>query len=295
MRIDRTQRKWANASGIILAIAVLSYVPYAYLSRPRGGSWPGLIYGIVGLAFMIFVALLSLRKRFPTWRMGRSQTWMRGHLWLGFIAYPIILLHAGFSLGGSVTTWLMILFTFVVLSGIAGAAIQHYMPNMMTRAVPYETIYDQIDNVIGQLVEESQRIMEQMTPTIEAMPVAEINDRTIRFNRTMVKPAERVEVKPFKEFYEEKVLPYLQVRGRWVNELGNADSSRTMFSQLKKMSPPDVGSLVDDLENICDEKRQLDLQSRLHRILHGWLLFHIPLSWALLALACVHAVIALRY
>jgi hypothetical protein len=52
---------------------------------------------------------------------------------------------------------------------------------------------------------------------------------------------------------------------------------------------------VDDLENICEEKRQLDQQSRLHRILHGWLLVHIPLSYALLLLGAVHAVMALKF
>ena len=294
MRIDGTHRKWAGASGALFGTAAIAYVPYALFMDPGGGTWPGLVYGVVGLAFMLFVALLSLRKRFPTWRIGRSQMWMRGHLWLGLIAYPIILFHAAFSLGGAVTTWLMILFTFVLLSGIVGAAIQHYMPNVITRSVPFETIYDQIENVLRQLVEESERIMAQLAPTLEAMPVAEVNDRTIRSSQNVARVAERVEVKPFQEFYADKVLPYLRVRGKG-NELADAGTSRTMFSQLKKMSPPDVGSLIEDLESICEEKRQLDLQGRLQRVLNGWLLVHVPLSWALLLLACVHAVIALRY
>ena len=44
-----------------------------------------------------------------------------------------------------------------------------------------------------------------------------------------------------------------------------------------------------------EEKRQLDRQSRLHKVLHGWLLVHIPLSYALLLLGAVHAVMALRF
>jgi hypothetical protein len=36
-------------------------------------------------------------------------------------------------------------------------------------------------------------------------------------------------------------------------------------------------------------------QVRLHHWLHDWLLFHIPLSFALLLLGAVHAVMALRY
>jgi hypothetical protein len=52
---------------------------------------------------------------------------------------------------------------------------------------------------------------------------------------------------------------------------------------------------VSDLENICEEERQLIRQRRLHAWLHGWLLTHIPLSFALLVLAIIHIVTALRY
>jgi hypothetical protein len=33
----------------------------------------------------------------------------------------------------------------------------------------------------------------------------------------------------------------------------------------------------------------------MHHVLHGWLLVHVPLSYATLLLGAVHAVIALRY
>ena len=33
----------------------------------------------------------------------------------------------------------------------------------------------------------------------------------------------------------------------------------------------------------------------MHRLLHGWLLVHIPLSYALILLGAIHAVMALRY
>jgi hypothetical protein len=33
----------------------------------------------------------------------------------------------------------------------------------------------------------------------------------------------------------------------------------------------------------------------MHRLLHGWLLVHVPLSYAVLLLGAIHAVVALRY
>ena len=63
----------------------------------------GLTYGIVGFSFMLFAGLLGLRKKFPIWRVGRAQSWMRGHLWLGFLSFPLILFHGGFHFGGALT------------------------------------------------------------------------------------------------------------------------------------------------------------------------------------------------
>jgi len=59
--------------------------------------------------------------------------------------------------------------------------------------------------------------------------------------------------------------------------------------------PAAAHGALRDLEDICDEARQLVLQERLHRWLHGWLLVHIPISLALVILGVVHAVVALRY
>jgi len=77
--------------------------------------------------------------------------------------------------------------------------------------------------------------------------------------------------------------------------LAQGSEAHAMFQQFRVLLPPELHSNLDDLENICEEKRQLDKQSRLHKILHGWLLVHIPLSYALLLLGAVHAVVALKF
>ena len=94
MLIDQTHKPWGVASAAILIVAVVAYIPYALGSTPSGGSLLGLIYGTVGFGLMAFVTLLALRKKFPIWRIGRTKTWMRGHLWLGALSMPLILLHA---------------------------------------------------------------------------------------------------------------------------------------------------------------------------------------------------------
>src|ERR1700756_4525570 len=119
MRMDRTQRAWAVRSLGILGVSAIAYVVYAKQAPagPRGGSAMGLLFGSVGFAFMIFAALLGARKRVPTWRLGRAQAWMRGHLWLGLLSLPLILFRGGLHFGGTLTRVLMWL---LIISGGGG-------------------------------------------------------------------------------------------------------------------------------------------------------------------------------
>src|ERR1700719_3684064 len=135
MRMDRSQRAWAMGSAALSAISAVAYAIYASASAtgPHGGSFMGLVFGIVGFAFMIFAALLGARKRVPVWRVGRAQTWMRGHLWLGLLSLPLVVFHSGFRYGHGLTAVLMTLLIIVVASGVFGAALQHYMPQVITR------------------------------------------------------------------------------------------------------------------------------------------------------------------
>jgi hypothetical protein len=59
-------------------------------------------------------------------------------------------------------------------------------------------------------------------------------------------------------------------------------------------APSDYHAVLAKLQHACEEARQRAAQRRIHRWLHGWLLLHVPLSIALLVLALVHIVTALR-
>jgi hypothetical protein len=299
MRLDETHRPWLVFTIVALIVSTIIYVPYAMFSKTGGGTWIGLTYGIIGYCFMVFAGLLSARKKWRVARMGRAKSWMRGHLWLGFLAFPLIIYHSAFGLGGSLTTALMLLFVFVWVSGIAGAALQHYMPTMMTREVPMETIYDQIESVLGQLCREADDIMLQLVPAMEALPVPEVVgertiSRTVALSR-VARESESKDLQPIRALYSEKVQPYLLHPGDFKHELANVETSNKIFEQVRQMSPSPIDPFVEDLQNICDEKRQLDKQARMHKILHGWLMIHIPTSWALLVLGGIHAILALRY
>src|SRR6266852_5017938 len=99
MRIDSTHRSWGFMAVAVGIASLIAYVWYASSQPggPRGGTAMGLAFGIAGYALMLFEGLLGARKKVPVWRLGRAQTWMRGHLWLGLVTLPLILFHAGFA------------------------------------------------------------------------------------------------------------------------------------------------------------------------------------------------------
>jgi hypothetical protein len=304
--IDHTHRKWFVGSIAGLAVATAVYIPYSLRSPqgPTGGSAMGLTYGIAGFLFMLFAGLLGLRKKFPVWRVGRAQSWMRGHLWLGLLSFPLILFHGGFHFGGSLTRMLMWLFVFVWISGILGAALQHFMPRFQTAQLPMETIYEQIDRVRGQLAEEAGQLVEETCSTLEG-EVSRASDRQRAMSASAgtqggltvasgLQANQQVSTQ-LRQFLSDEMQPYLERAGEHATSLGNAAQAQKMFQQFRVLLPPELHSNLDDLENICEEKRQLDKQSRMHKILHGWLLVHIPLSYALLLLGAVHAVVALKF
>ena len=292
MRIDRTHKSWLLASLLVFGVSLLLYGVYRVppSKGSMGGTALGLAFGGVGFAFMIFAGLLGARKRVPVYRLGRAQTWMRGHLWLGLLSFPLILFHSGFRYGHGLTSLLMTLLIIVVVSGVFGAALQHFMPRVMTREVTMETIYEEIGHVRAQLLEEAEEIVKQATGG-EKKGAAEGGESDSAETAVAVID----QAAPLRNFYEREMKPFLEKpRGRG-SALGDAAHAHSAFAQLRKLVPARLHVPIEDLESICEEERQLTLQSQLHLWLHGWLLVHIPLSLALILLGAVHAVMALRY
>jgi len=294
MRIDRTHRAWLIASLIILGVATAVYIPYAANSPagPSGGSLIGLTFGIVGSAFMVFAGLLAARKKVALWRLGRAQAWMRGHLWLGLLSLPLILFHAGFHARGPLTAVLTALVIIVVASGVFGAALQHYIPNVMTSEVPFETVFEQIDHVRSQLLAESAELIGRVSAPLSLVVAAPSGDLAATADAAL--GAEEATA-PLRDFYELEMRPFLEhPRGR-NQRLADPQAARGIFKGLRALLPPGAEDTLKSLEEICEEERQLRRQARLHHLLHDWLMLHIPLSFALLLLGAVHAFMALRY
>jgi hypothetical protein len=322
MILNNQQTKWAIGTGAGSLIAVVAYAVYAALSPngPRGGSVMGLIFASLGTGIIVFECLLGLRKKYPASPLGRVKTWLKAHVWLGLASFLVILMHSGFKWGHGLAAILMWIFLLIVLSGIFGVALQNYLPRRMTELVTRETIYEEIPTVIRGLRIEADERMEFVTADLQ---VEEEPDEFVHAGgvKTHFDPVQKKSAaeKIAAEVARRKGSPQIEIpaeardalRAHYLQEMrpfliekpaplarklfGAREKVTAYFAHLRTIMPVPAHELLRDMETVIDERRQLMVQKRLHLWLHTWLMVHVPISYALLILTAVHAVLSLRY
>jgi len=301
MIVDRTHFGWGAGTIVASAGAALLYCanndpevlkewngllawpdwlgPVPPLRGNFGATPLGLIYGTVALLIFIFAALLGWRRNHSSWPAGRIQVWLKAHIWLTLLTIPLILFHSGFGWGGPMTQILAGLYVFVMVSGFWGLALQHLVPKLMRESLPEETIFEQIPFIRSQLVAQAEAIRGELASQAEeALPKAGHHE-----SGTVALASENtVAVKSAIQFLDQQALPYLE----------NDGASDDQFRLLKLRLPESLHAPLVQVQNLCDEKRRLDLQTRLHYWLHSWLMVHAPASILLVVLTLVHAAVA---
>ena len=148
--------------------------PVPPLRRTFGGTPLGLIFGAISLGIFLFASALGIRKKRRLWPIGSVRTWLRAHIWLTILTIPLVLFHCGFHFGGLMTSWLMVLYTVVMVSGFFGLAMQNFVPRLMTNALPQEAVYEQIPYVRKMLLDAADKLRTELAPTsaVEARQAA---------------------------------------------------------------------------------------------------------------------------
>ena len=96
-------------------------------------------------------------------------------------------------------------------------------------------------------------------------------------------------------FYLDEVRPFLAPRYSRRSTLASASSGARVLATVKATLPAEMHAALSRIAELCEERRQLATQVRIHHWLHGWELVHVPLTLALLVLGVLHAITALYY
>jgi len=277
------------------ALSTAMYLIYvnAAPEGPRGGSWQGLLFGVAGSALMIVAGLLAGRKKVPRLRIGSARFWLKAHIWLGLLSVPLIAFHAGFRWGGVLEQLLLIVFGLVVLSGLAGVAFQQYLPRHIKETSSREAIFEQIphvcmvlrgtadDRVVARCGTLFPPVDDEFDPPADGSNI-DVSQRALEFEL-------------LRSFYVEIVRPFLNYPSTTQSPMGNASRAEALFAQIRAATPSAGHTILTQLASICDERRELAKQARLHHWLHWWLFVHVPLSMSLLVLGVAHALMSVYY
>jgi len=306
MRIDRSHFSWLIFTLAATALATLFYlanfhpqrlpfhVPLPSFvgevppTRRAVGATPlGLIFGSVAFGIFLFASALGIRKKQRLWPIGHVQLWMKAHIWLTILTIPLLLFHCGFRVGGLHAQWLMALYAVVMISGFVGLALQQFMPRLMKDRLPREVVFEQIPRLRAELFSAAAEIRETLSATELRVP-SEARAATLA---VVGDPSIRV----LAQFLDSDCLPYLAAKRGTRMRLREAGTAAGMFRSLKLSVAAEWRPTVDLLEQCCNERRWMDVQTKLHHWLHGWLLVHVPASFALLVFTAWHAWAALRF
>ena len=326
-------RKWVIAIAAVSLLAAVAYVAEwsAEGRLPGGSSRTGFLYGVVGGLIILFELLLWPRKRVRSWRIGSAQLWLRAHVWLGLLSVPLVVMHARlFFIGGLMNLALMGAFVIVIASGIWGLVLQQFLPKLLLEQVPAETIYDQIGHVAAQQCADAEKLVRALCePFLDRTGAGTMTAAGHGHDQPVVhhehdqpeEDAEYAVVTGFRSMtgIQGKVLetvpiysvipgtqeisrrfftelrPYLLAGAAGGSPLAGPLESARFFDALRAASPAAAGGLIDQLRQVCDNRRQFDLQARIHGWLHGWLLVHVPVSVVLGILLLIHVPVALWY
>jgi hypothetical protein len=269
-----------TAGGILAAAGGAALGLWAWPPQPSSAF--GVSLGLLAAAIVFFEMSLILRKQFRGKRLGATRVWMWWHIWLGVACLPVVLVHAGFTFGGPLTTVTLALFLAVIASGVWGLVMQQWLPQKLLAEVSAETIRSQIDFLGDYHSTEAARLIDAL---VTASPEARTADPLVSGP-----PARELVA-----FRDELLLPYLRAGGRSRSPLASRTDADARFARLRDGVPEAARPALDRLRELAELRRQWDAQARVHFWLHNWLVLHLPLSAAMTVLMVLHAVRALKY
>jgi hypothetical protein len=265
----RQVSRWRAAFYAGLAVSALAVVGNLVLDRFDATTYWGMGYGFAAAGLMLLCALYAARRRTMARGWGTARSWQQLHLYAGGLFFILVVLHMGFKWPqGSLNQWLFGLSAWITATGLAGVAIQYWIPRLLTAGVATEVVYERIPELV-----ETLRGRAEEAAAAAPDPVRDLYRREIE--PAMAGPVA-----------DPRYL--LEVRGRIAARTRSCAFVRGFLAGEER-------DALDRLETAYRTKLEVDAQYTLQRVLRGWLWTHVPPSIALVVLVAYHIVVVFRY
>lgn len=221
------------------------------------------------VTLIVFLAAYNLRKKLPFLPLGSSSTWLQFHIYTGLLTAVVFGTHVGWRIpSGPFETVLAALYLVVFGSGIVGLFLSRsFAKRLTTRG--NEVMFERIPVYRKRLQHEAETLVLTFLAESESSAVA--------------------------QFYADRLEPFFaRMRHFWQHL---AQSNRPRVALLKEIHAYDrflnegEREAMQQLAGHVERKDDLDYQFALQATLKYWLFGHVPLTYALLVFAVVHALL----
>jgi len=269
MRIHQgtsSKRVWGNIalSAVLLLVTCLWTLQ---IDHTLGNS--AMASGGVLFAVLVFLAFFSARKRLSFLPLAPASFWFQLHTIGGFLALFLFWNHTGNLEGkGVYGQVLTVLFYMTSISGILGLILEKIYPRQLT-CTGTEVIYERIPAEIASIREEVENQILKCTEETGSSTLADHYLETLRW-------------------YFQKPRFFLH------NIFGSHLSQHWVRQQciiLERFLNEKERHHLDKVHNLAEYKRKIDFHYALQTMLKTWLLVHIPLAGAVMAMVAWHLIL----
>jgi hypothetical protein len=227
--------------------------------------------GWILFAAMFVLTFFNARKKLPFLPLGKAETWLQIHIYLGFFTVVLFLIHLDFHVPhGWFEVTLAWLFALVSASGVVGLFFSRTLPRRLaTRGG--EVIFEKIPALHHALKTEAESLS---LGTDAKSPV-------------------------IAEFYAKRLAPFFAgPKNLWLHIVESRRPLNALVAELE-----DLRRFANDVERekieklvaLVRQKDGLDYHRALQLALKLWLFVHIPLTYGLLIFTALHVVLVFGF
>jgi hypothetical protein len=223
------------------------------------------------LAGMVMLTIYNVRKKLPFLPLGKSETWLQVHIYLGFFTTLLFVIHLNFCWprGGFEIT-LAWLFVLVSGSGVVGLIFSRALPRRLaTRGG--EVIFEKIPAVRHALKAAAEKLC--LGPEAKSPVIA--------------------------EFYTKRLATFFAgPRNLWLHLAESRRPAGALLAELddlRRFATEADREKIGKLTGIVRQKDGLDYHRALQLALRSWLFVHIPLTYALMIFTALHVVLVFGF
>jgi hypothetical protein len=225
------------------------------------------------LVLLLGLTFFNARKKLPFIPLFSASAWLQGHIYAGWLACFVFLLHTGGRLpDGAVEVVLAAAFGLVAASGAFGLWLSRWLPPRLTRSGE-SLVYERIPMLRHRLVTEAEDIVRAAE--------AETQSTTLG------------------DFHVRVLAGYFAHEPGWLAPLAGGDAEhhrvKLELEALRRFLSVREIQIADQLADLVEAKRNLDHQFAGQRLLKLWLFAHIPLTFVLLVFTAAHVWLILQY